>query len=182
MKFLEKDLEQIIFEANPKDLKFINLCSYKKRQLKIPGHGVADLVLFEKIYQKHADNKKCKVEIEDVGLKITVCELKKDKIGISAFLQAIRYCKGLQDYFISRNFFSFIFEIVLIGKDLDKTGSLMYMPDLINISTNTLDSFTFDCGLKAINFYTYNYDFDGVKFLREGIYLDSSDDSNEMYF
>ena len=31
-------------------------------------------------------------------LNITVFELKKDKVGISAFFQAIRYCKGIKSY------------------------------------------------------------------------------------
>lgn len=168
MKFLEKDLEQIIFEADPKCLKFFNSCKHKKRQLRIPNHGIADLVLFEKIYKEHGDDINQKIDFVDVGLKITVCELKKDKIGISAFLQAIKYCKGLQDYFISRDFFSFVFDIVLIGKEVDESGSLKYLPDLINSATNRIDSFEFDCSIKSIDFFTYSYDFDGIKFYRNG--------------
>lgn len=173
MKFLEKDLEQIIFEADPKCLKFFNNCKHKKRQLIIPNYGIADLVLFEKIYDYHTDFINEKIDFSDVGIKITVCELKKDKIGISAFLQAIKYCKGIQDYLISRNFYSFVFDIVLIGKEIDESGSLKYLPDLINTETNSSDSFSFDCSIKSIDFYTYSYDFDGIKFFLNGIDLNT---------
>jgi len=50
MKFLEKDLEEIIFNADMKDLpeKGLHFTGVIKRQLRIGNYGVADLVTFTK--------------------------------------------------------------------------------------------------------------------------------------
>ena len=87
MKFLEKDLEDIIWESDNIKLRKrgLSINGIKKRQLKIGNYGIADLVT-------------CYKSINDFnnGLIVTVYELKKEKAGISAFLQALRYCKGIK--------------------------------------------------------------------------------------
>ena len=50
MKFLEKDLEEIIFETSNKELNERGLFVYGKkyRQLRIGNYGVADLVVVDR--------------------------------------------------------------------------------------------------------------------------------------
>ena len=153
MEFLEKNLEEIIcttdnFDLNDRGLDC--LTGFKKRQLSIGRYGKADIVTFQK-----QDHNKI---IDDTEYSlITVYELKKDKIGISAFLQALRYVKGISRYLTKRNIqFEYRFKIVLIGKSVDTTGSFIYLPDLFNDLTD--DAFC------SIQFYTYEYTFEGISF------------------
>lgn len=156
MEFLEKDLETIIWESNNEKLLDRGLygvygCKLY-RQLKIGNYGVADLVSIGRsnIY-----------EDEEPHLIITVFELKKDKVGISAFLQAIRYCKGIKRYLEKRNFNNFKLNISLVGKDVDMSGDFIYITDLIgNVGSNS------ECFgvIDKIDFYTYKYELDGLYF------------------
>lgn len=136
MKFLEKDLEQIIYETDNKILKDkgLNINGKKLRQLRIGNYGIADLITY------HRDGN---------YFDITVYELKKEKIGISAFLQSVRYTKGIKS-FLSKRFKDDVWysiNVVLIGKQIDNNGSFCFIPDMTNFS-----------------FYTYHYEFDGLKF------------------
>ena len=101
MKFLEKNLEEILFNADHDQLKkrgFYPPSKHFKRQLKVGNYGIADLVYFRKVYDYDWDSKGNEMGIYPM-LEITVCELKRSKVGISAFLQAIRYARGIQSYF-----------------------------------------------------------------------------------
>lgn len=172
MTFLEKDLEEIIYESFNKDsgkeLKARGLPIYGKikRQLKIGNYGIADLVTFEKDYDYIQEPL---YQVDDVNNKtagvfhtyvepkpiITIYELKKDKIGISAFLQAIRYAKGIKRYLNKYDTY-FEIRIVLIGKEIDISGSFPYLVDIF----------------ENIEFYTYKYEVDGLKFYNiNGCYL-----------
>lgn len=158
MDFLEKDLEEIL-KTTPTEklaeagLYFLN--GYKiLTQVKIGNYGIADMITY-----KRTDN--C--------IFLNVVELKKDKIGISAFLQALRYTRGLQRFFIKRGYIaddslfltkkgkSFTYYVhintILIGRKLDTEGSFCFIPNIIPYGT--------------IRFFTYNYDFDGLKFKQE---------------
>ena len=92
--------------------------------------------------------------------KIYLCELKKEKIGISAFLQSLRYVKGIISYLGKFSTILFQIEIVLIGKSIDDTGSFIFIPDLIN----NYDEFNISNGLTDVSFYTFDYGFDGIHF------------------
>ncbi len=122
MEFLEKDLEQIIWETDVNVLSERGLYIEGKmyRQLKIGNYGIADLVTFAR---------------EGIGpdsfIHFTVYELKKDNVGIAAFMQAYSYVKGISEYLKSRGF-KFSFSVVLIGKRIDTSGSFCYLPDLIS--------------------------------------------------
>lgn len=149
MNFLEKDLEQIIFEADKEELQKKGLPVYGKlfRQLRIGSYGVADLVSFN----RHQDGGYPR-------LSVTVYELKKEKIGISAFLQALQYVKGIERYLELRNFkFTVDFSIILIGKTIDINSSFCFLSDLIYNLSN--DSF--------LNNYTYSYGLNGLEFKAE---------------
>jgi len=156
MDFLEKDLETIIWESDKEKLLDRGLLGVYGtrlyRQLKIGNYGVSDLISVERSNIFEHDNS---------HLIITIFELKKDKIGISAFLQAIRYCKGIKQYLEKRRIFNFKLNITLIGKETDSNGDFIYLTDLFeNDSSNTL-SFGF---IDSIRFYNYKYGIDGLLF------------------
>lgn len=138
MEFLEKDLEQIIWETDRNLLLEKGICIEGKmyRQLKIGRYGIADLVTFSK-------RGRC--------IHFTVYELKKDNIGIAAFMQAYSYVKGITEYLNKRGFFLTTFEVVLIGKKLDMSGSFCFLSDLID----------------NLRFYTYYVDITGLQFKEE---------------
>lgn len=159
MKFLEKDLEEIIFNAGNELLseRGLHLMPKLKRQLKIGNYGIADLIGFQRpIY--YFENK-CKFLMESG--KIQIIELKNDKINVSAFLQAINYLKGIRSYLRKRNInpSNYIFEIVLIAKNIDKESSFIYLTDLL-----VSDNF-------ELTYYTYDYNIDGISFNLESGYV-----------
>ena len=180
MDFLEKDLEQIIYEATEEQLNEFDFpTGIKKRQLRIGNYGIADLVYFKRVavtsFRPDDGKPFCDV-VDNSGLCITVCEFKKDKIGISAFLQAINYCKGISRYLLKRGFESFYFNILLVGRNIDDSGSFVYLTDLLGESLrysydnvdgeenyNAYTSY-FNQGINNIKFKTYSYDFNGIKF------------------
>jgi hypothetical protein len=151
MKFLEKDLETIIWESNNEKLqeKGLLIDGRKKRQLRIGNYGIADLVTFEIIHD-YFHPAKC-------FLNITVFELKKEKAGISAFLQALRYCKGIQTYLSDKKpKIWFKLNIVLCAKEIDTSSDYIFLTDLISSSEyekiNSVDNYSFDYGIDGINF------------------------------
>lgn len=148
MKFLERDLEEIIYTSDRKALSERGLTVRGKlfRQLRIGNYGVADLV---------------SVERDPCCLFITVYELKKEKIGISAFLQALGYVKGIESYIKRRKPKLLIeFNIVLVGSNLDTSSTYCYLPELVPPSY---------IGQFVTN-YTYSYDVDGIRFKEERNY------------
>lgn len=150
MKFLEKDLEQIIYESSNKLLreKGLNIRGKKYRQLRIGNYGIADIISVRRY--------------EDC-LYINIYELKKDKAGISAFLQAIRYAKGIKDYLEHRDFSHDVkFGICLIAKEIDTTSDYIYLEQF---TSNSM----YGVGFSLRN-YSYKYDIDGIKFTPEENY------------
>ena len=147
MEFFEKDLEQIIFDANKDELSERGL--YLEggklfRQLRIGNYGIADLVHAYFEYDQISPD-----EYRRTILHINVIELKKDKIGISAFLQAVNYLKGIKRYFYNRKYHMNVeYNITLIGKSIDESGSFCFLPDVMD----------------NLELYIYRYDFDGIYF------------------
>lgn len=155
MDFLEKDLEEILKTTPTDKLAEAGLSFFYKSkiltQVKIGNYGVADMITYKRI-------ENC--------IFIYIVELKKDTIGISAFLQAIRYARGLQRYFSTRGYEEFdglflekrdtyfvSINIVLIGRKLDTGGSFCYyLPSIMPYQ---------------FKFYSYDYNFDGLKFKSE---------------
>ena len=158
MEFLEKHLEDIIWESDNTKLQERGLFieGKKLRQLRIGNYGIADIVTFNKAYLD--------IQCTKPYLEITVYELKKDKIGIGAFLQAVNYVQGIKSYFNEyRPKIHVAFNIVLCGKEIDKSGSFVYLTDLIfgyeNLGT-----------LNFLSYYTYSYSLDGLIFKKEENY------------
>ena len=161
MKFLEKDLEQIIFESGMDSLRerglYIN--GKRLRQVKIGNYGIADLITFERPFYDGA-----KREYFNPG-RITIYELKKDHIGISAFLQAIAYAKGINRYLQKKDKDDkYIIDIRLIGRDIDKNGSFCYIPQILNVHNQYYDLKSNITEQGTILFITYDYTIDGLKF------------------
>lgn len=154
MNFLEKDLEQIIFETCNDTLmdRGLWITGEKIRQLKIGNYGIADLITWRRVTYGPCLN----------YLEINIYELKKDRVGVSAFFQAVRYMKGISSYMKRRRFMcNYGFNIHLVGKSIDDSGSLCYLTDHINREATDM-SFG---ELLTISFYEYKYDIDGLTFL-----------------
>lgn len=158
MKFLEKDLEEIIFtESREALLKCgLRLPERLRRQLRIGNYGRADIVGFE------AENM-----IGDNRLVVTIYELKQDKISVSAFLQAIGYARGIQSYFSKKgsNFYDRAkINIVLIGKDIDNHSSFIYLPDMLDGYYFSLKLYTYDLSINGLTFKEHS----NYKLVKEG--------------
>lgn len=140
MDFLEKDLEDILFETDNLTLQNRGLPIYglKKRQVKIGNYGIADLICFERM---------C---LEEGGcIRLTVYELKRDKVGVDAFMQLIGYMQGLTDYFKSRNTgLRVLVYGVLIGKGVERVGNFCYLNNFFD----KLEVFKYTYGVDGINF------------------------------
>lgn len=161
MSFLEKDLENIIWESDKEELSERGLPIYGKliRQLNIKGYGVADLVEWD--IEKYPYGK---------ILNITIYELKKDKIGISALLQSISYARGIQRYLNKRlKNLQFTINIVLVGSSVDTKGSFCYLPDLM------CNEYSYGM-LNSIQYYTYDYKIDGIRFKESYGYYSSTEE------
>lgn len=157
MDFLEKDLEQIIYETSDEILnqKDFIIGGRRFRQMRIGNYGIADLVTCEKQYMPYGRP----------YLNFTVYELKKDKIGISAFLQAINYLKGIKTFM--DNYKENIicdYNIVLVGRKLDTSGSFCFLESLISGRDFPENS------LSSIRYYTYDYGISGLIFKHEQDY------------
>ena len=160
-KFLEKDLEDIIFESDRDKLskRGLHICGKMYRQVRIGNYGVADLISVNKI-PTHAVTG-VRAEFAS-NLDITIYELKMDRIDIDAFLQAVKYAKGISRYFEKhRKNLKAQFRIVLIGSEISKDERFQCVADM----------FTPDCmngcaspAIHSVSFYKYEYDFNGIYF------------------
>jgi len=155
MKFLENDLEQIIYDnlKTEKGREMLmgrglqNLsCSLIKRQLSIGGYGIADIITLKK--ELYWAEEKMLVESPE----IIVWELKKDLINLDTLLQAIRYVKGIKRYLdISKKYRDYEFKIKLIGKNIDTRTDWVYLFDVLDLA-------------EKIEIYKYSYKIDGIYF------------------
>lgn len=158
MNFLEKDLEEIIYLSDRDKLSDRGLHDYGKfyRQLRIGNYGIADIISVQKPFYHPYFKQKYK------GC-ITVYELKKDKISVSSFFQAIGYLKGIKTYLEKRNKEQlFNYKIVLIGKEIDLSSTVVYLPSLFNMD---LGEINVDSESRtSIDIYKYNYGIEGLEF------------------
>lgn len=168
MKFLEKNLEDIIFESDRDLLKErgLDFKGQVKRQLKIGNYGFADLVTFSRRTHEEFVFKDLYAKGIPVGefnslpcLDITVYELKKELINVDTLLQAVRYCKGIKRYFEIRKFYQLTkFKIVLIGSKLDTSSDFIYLSDFLCDDFFTLETLI------------YKYEVDGIWFKKQNSY------------
>ena len=160
MKFLEKDLEQIIYTSGMDVLEKRGLSISGKllRQVKIGNYGIADLIEFKRPCYDGPGKKYF------IPGRIIIYELKKEQIGISAFFQSLYYAKGIREYLKFKNKHrQYIIDVVLIGKSLDTKGSFCFVENMLSIQNDYYDNYL---GIEngTIQFYTYDYDIDGLYF------------------
>lgn len=142
MKFLEKDLEDIVMSLDDDQmiecgLEFLPFYEYKKyRQLKIGNYGISDIVFAKRV--EGYDHRSL--------LDVWVIELKKEKISMSSFIQLNRYMAGVKSYLECRGINTRI-SGVLIGKEIDMSSDFCYVSIF-----------------SEIRFYDYSYNWDGIKF------------------
>lgn len=166
MDFLEKDLEQIIYESDKDKLSERGLHLYGKllRQVRIGNYGIADLICVN----RPSHLKACGTAFDQnksVHFKgtIDVIELKKDRISPSTFFQVLNYVKGIQDYLKHRNLSHlYNYNITMIGRDVDLNSSFSYLGDIFYNDFWMTDLISEP--LININLYTYSYNVDGLLF------------------
>lgn len=157
MKFLEKDLEDIIWESNKEKLSERGLTINGKlfRQVRIGNYGIVDLIEF--IKPEYNENKK------HYKGRIIIYELKKDNISVSSFFQAINYKRGIQRYLLEKNLTGkYIVSIRLIGKHIDDNSSLIYLPE----TCSDVSLFKYEYGIEGLKFdsiYGYKLKEEGFK-------------------
>lgn len=175
MKFLESDLEEIICKTQNEKLqdKGLFIEGEKLQQLRIGNYGVSDIVSYKRscdyvdFKQKDIPYRLGEVYelFDNHRLDIQLFELKKDKISLSALMQAVRYCKGINSYMSKhRNKIKYNLSINLVGKEIDLSNDLVYLSDLFSFYDEPLNK------VNGVNLYTYDYGFDGIEFKDHGGY------------
>lgn len=163
MNFLEKDIEDVIYNACVNDyftlydhgLSLEILCQNPVvlRQFYLGGYGVMDIVLIA--YNHYTKS-----------YHVNVLELKKDKVDLKTLEQGIRYRKGVEHYF--RHFYpgaSVSIKITLIGREIEKYSSLLYTADYF----------------PGLSFYTYSLDLvGGLRFTNHAGYQLTEPDFQKM--
>jgi hypothetical protein len=147
MTFLEKELEQIIFEADNDQIneRGLPIWGKKYRQLRIGNYGIADLITVQRFYRPFCN------EHEFV---ISIYELKRDRINISTFLQILSYAKGIKSFFESRFNCDLSIIIYCVGKHMDMESSYIYLSEFLD-------------GHTQLRNYTYKYEIDGIRFAEQ---------------
>lgn len=205
MKFLEKDLEDIIYEnfdevrSRGLDIGHTSNNRYKsfyglKRQVGLGKYGAADLIHLDVTQSERGQDAK-------FGRKttITIIECKLDKIDVNAYMQAKRYATAIREttgYYDSDD--SIKIRICLIGSRLELSGDFLYT---LNFDDDC-DVYTYSYGVKGITFerhYPYwTIDVNNIprtplkndflKVFREanrrfnGIYIEPEEDTEDLPF
>lgn len=142
MDFLEKDLETILYET-PQELvrdRGLGIFNYDQifRQVQIGNYGIADIIT---------------VSTTSKWSNIMIYELKNKLVNTAAFWQLIRYMRGIE-WFIEQGNLRERFSVygVLVGRDMDMTGELCYIPEV----TNNIKIYTYDYKMTGMNFSRVN--------------------------
>ena len=153
MTFLEKDLENIIYDAieggsyhliQQRGI-YVEKPYMYRRQFKIGNYGIADIVTLSRIDK----------------FVIAVWELKQNKIDLNSLLQLVGYMKGIKEWLsYSRDPYRYRIEGVLIGRDIAVNSSLsgnwVYLGEFFDSSSNDL--------FGSVSAYSYDYGLDGLSF------------------
>lgn len=153
MKFLEKNLEDIIMKTNNNILqeRGLDIFGSKKRQVRIGNYGICDIVTVDRCVDYY--NKKY--------VEFGVIELKQEIINAKALFQAIRYATGIRSWLEKyKRELSYSINIILIGKSIEASTDFCFVSDLF-----VADSFQYRNA--SVSIYTYDYDFDGISFNKE---------------
>jgi hypothetical protein len=154
MTISEKELEDLIFNADPKDLdeRGLSIVGNLRRQVRIGNYGVADMVAYDRGKAYFDYNKSPYYQKP----QITVIELKKDEININTFMQAVRYAKGIKRYFEYKKYTDFDLIIKLIGSNINLDNDFIYLIDLISSDELYLEVYTYSLHLDGIFFKSHS--------------------------
>lgn len=137
MNILEKDIEELIFNASKESLQKRKLFLYDNRirQLNLLDYGIADIVCWH--IGMSAPHYRRKIYIQ-------ILELKKEIIDASTLMQSCRYEKGirkmLKKYNLSKT--DLKFNHILIGKKVQTNGDFVFLLDAMEnckVMTYNLD-------------------------------------------
>lgn len=157
MDFLEKDLEDIIYEASQTKEgrnflmeRNLPIQSHGKmyRQVRLGSYGVADLIdiSMDSVIDK------CD---RSLSLHVEIIELKKDLIDYKALGQSCRYFRAVKDManlmLDNERFDEYDFHISLIGSGIDNSDN-----DSFLFLYNEISDFA--------DIFTYKYKMDGIFF------------------
>ncbi len=149
MEFTEKELEDMIYQTPNDKLRDRGLLIYGKklRQTTIGNYGRSDLIAI-------STNNSSFINLPKGVFNIEVFELKKDAITTDTLMQGINYVRGVRHWVsIHRPKLEFNVSLNLVGSAIEtENNSLIYIPYI----------------LYGVNFYTYSYAFDGIRFERVG--------------
>ena len=158
MQLLEKEIEDAIYNATDDELRAHGLGGVvgegiikRFRQLDLDEFGRADLVFIGRQHYPYRP-----------VLKINVIELKKDKVGLEALGQALRYTYAIQSKLKERGFKDFGFRITLIG--MCSSCNFMYLPHLLYEANSPCVG-----RINSINVYGMEYDINGLYFVNQSI-------------
>lgn len=159
MNILEKEIEEIIFKTAQTDNDALIERGLYLRGTPILHPDLGDYGIPDIITYHFWKDQYCAIGESERKLQIQIIELKKECINISTLLQAIRYYKGINTFIDERwgNSFNIDieYEIILIGKYVDKRDDFIYIPDLF----------------RNIKIYTYKIDLiNGITFKSEHDY------------
>ncbi len=157
MDFLEKNLEDIIFEAaqtkdgrialRERGLEF-PIEGKLYRQVNLGGYGIADLI---NVHIETSPIPGTKNTFRE--LNVEIIELKRGEIKQSALNQSCRYAKAVRILakMCSKNIDNINVHITLIGSSVDDSSdtSFVYL-------YNEMEEF--------VDIYKYSYKFDGIEF------------------
>lgn len=148
MTISEKELEDFIFKSEREFIheRGLYMPFYRKRQLRLGNYGIADIVGMDKGYFQN--------NIRYEMPCFYVYELKKDAIGMQAFIQAIRYAKGIKHYLslFHKKLPDFSIKIILIGSEIDRNNDFIYLPDFCNTEEFEVQIYTYSFDAKGIHF------------------------------
>lgn len=161
MDFLEKDLEDIIWEnlqtiqgigeLESRGLQ-VDLNKTFYRQYNFGAYGVCDLIAF-KLEQSY----ECKY---NYVAHIDIYELKKDCISAATFLQINRYAKACVQLInqynlkLKRKYITPSFNLILVGNKVELSNDFVYLSDVFD----------------NVKIVTYKIKIDGLKFKQENGY------------
>lgn len=161
MNVLEKEIEDMIWQGineNRPLLRKKGLWVWDKttyhRQVDFGAYGICDIIGIN--VQPKKDGQRI--------INAHIIEIKKDEINNATFFQALRYAKGVARFVEEKlNNTTCLFAITLVGKNVDKKGEFVYLPDVFS----------------NVALYTYKIDYkNGIVFSREADYYAN----NETFF
>tara|TARA_R110000803_G_C11936685_1_gene316054 strand:+ start:204 stop:668 length:465 start_codon:yes stop_codon:yes gene_type:complete len=141
MKFLEKDLEDIIFNAPNSELgnRGLPITGLKIRQIRLGNYGISDLITINKKIKRK------KGVIIGHCIDIIVYELKKDEVNKDTLSQLLRYMKGVHRYMKAFKSVEYTLQGVMIGKSTH--DDIIYLSDV-----------------SEFEIFNYDYDYNGISF------------------